>query len=379
MFILGRRVLSVAFGTEGGVSSGAMTHFGTLPDGRKTTLYSLVNARGARVDICDYGAIVVRLLVPDREGRLDDVVLGYSRVEDYVQATPYFGAVVGRYGNRIAHGRFTLDGRTYPLVTNDKPGGAPCHLHGGTVGFDKVLWAVRPSPAGPTSSLVLHYLSRDGDEGYPGNLDVTVTYTLDDDHALRVDYRATTDKPTPVNLTQHSYFNLKGEGRGDVLGHILTIHGSQVAEVNAGMIPTGRLVPVSGTPLDFTQPRTIGERVNAPHEQLLFGRGYDHTWVLDKPSGRMALAATVDEPESGRRMEVLTEEPGVQFYGGNFLDGSNIGKRGQAYQHRHGLCLETQHFPDSPNQPAFPSTLLRPGETYRTSTVYRFSTNAVVR
>lgn len=353
-----------------------MTHFGTLPDGRKTTLYSLVNAHGARADICDYGAIVVRLLVPDREGRLDDVVLGYNRVEDYVHATPYFGAVVGRYGNRIAHGRFTLDGRTYPLVINDKPGGVPCHLHGGTVGFDKVLWTVRPSPADRRQSLVLQYVSKDGEEGYPGNLDVTVTYTLDDDHALRIDYRATTDKPTPVNLTQHSYFNLKGEGRGDVLGHVMTIHGAQVAEVNAGMIPTGRLLPVTGTPLDFTRPRVIGERVNDSHEQLRFGRGYDHTWVLDKTSGRMALAATVDEPESGRRLEVLTEEPGVQFYGGNFLDGSNIGKRGQPYQHRHGFCLETQHFPDSPNQPAFPSTILRPGETYRTSTVYRFSTNA---
>ncbi|AOS43550.1 Aldose 1-epimerase precursor [Lacunisphaera limnophila] len=347
--------------------------FGPLADGRATTLYTLVNARGARADITDYGAIVVRLFMPDRAGRLDDIVLGYNSVTDYVRSSPYFGAIVGRFGNRIAHGRFTLDGQTYPLATNNTPGNLPCHLHGGNVGFDKVLWSATPAVVDGAPTLTLQYRSPDGEEGYPGNLDVTAVYTLGHDNSLRVDYRATTDRATPVNLTQHSYFNLQGEGRGDILDHQLQLHASHVTPVNAGLIPTGRIAPVAGTPFDFTTPQRIGDRVDAPDEQLQFAGGYDHNWVLDSQSGQLALAATASEPTSGRTMQVWTQEPGVQFYGGNFLDGSAVGKSGQPYGRRSGFCLETQHYPDSPNQPAFPSTILRPGQTYRTSTVFKFS------
>lgn len=351
-----------------------MIPFGKLPDGRAARLFSLVNSRGARVDITDYGATIVRILVPDRAGQLDDVVLGYNRVEDYVKASPFFGAVVGRVGNRIAHGRFTLDGHTYQLATNNAPGGAPCHLHGGNVGFDKVLWQAEPTTNAGSPALRLRYLSRDGEEGYPGNLDVTVLYTLEPDNTLRCDYTATTDRATPVNLTQHTYFNLRGEGRGDILGHTVTFRAARYTPVNAGLIPSGELAPVAGTPFDFTTAHTIGARIDAAHEQLKFAGGYDHNWVLDHAAGQLALAATVAEATTGRTLEVWTQEPGMQFYTGNFLDGSNVGKRGQPYGHRHGFCLETQHFPDSINQPAFPSTVLRPGETYRTSTAFKFGT-----
>jgi aldose 1-epimerase len=347
--------------------------FGKLPDGRETTLYSLTNTNGIKADITNYGAIIVRLFVPDRQGRLDDVVLGYNRVEDYVKASPYFGAIVGRYGNRIAHGKFTLDGRTHTLATNNAPGDIPCHLHGGKVGFDKVLWTAEPLIVNNIPGLKLRYLSQDGEEGYPGNLDVTVHYWLGNDNSLKIEYLATTDQPTPVNLTQHSYFNLKGEGHGDILGHILMIKASKTTPVDIGLIPTGQFAAVAGTPFDFTTPHAIGARVNAVDEQLKFGGGYDHNWVLDHQTGQLALAATVSEPTTGRFMEVWTEEPGLQFYCGNFLDGSNLGKRGQPYQHRHGFCLETQHYPDSPNQPNFPSTILRPGQKYQTTTVYKFS------
>lgn len=350
------------------------TSFGKLPDGREAMLYALTNARGVRAEITNYGAIVVRLLVPDRAGRIDDVVLGYPRVEDYVRATPYFGAVVGRYGNRIAHGRFSLDGRTYTLATNNSPGNQPCHLHGGLRGFDKVLWQAEPLLRNDVPGLKLRYRSPDGEEGYPGNLDVTVHYWLEADATLRIEYEATTDRPTPVNLTNHSYFNLRGEGSGDILGHVLTLHASRTTPVNAGLIPTGQIVPVKGTPFDFTTPHAIGDRVNAPDEQLKFGGGYDHNWVLDHPPGESGLAATVYDPVSGRVMEVWTIEPGLQFYCGNFLDGSNVGKSGRPYAYRNGFCLETQHFPDSPNQPSFPSTILRPGQTYRTATSYKFRT-----
>lgn len=365
--------LGFAAALHAGVSSVTMTSFGKLPDGREAKLYSLVNANGVRADVTDYGAIIVRLFVPDRSGRLDDVVLGYNRVEDYAKVTPYFGAVVGRVGNRIAHGKFTLDGKAYTLATNNDPGGIPCHLHGGNVGFDKVLWSAQPTLVGNTPGLVLRYLSKDGEEGYPGNLDVTVTYTLGNDNSLRCDYLATTDKATPVNLTQHSYFNLKGEGNGDILDHVLTLKASRTTPVNAGLIPTGTIVPVAGTPFDFTTPRTIGERVNSTDEQMKFGGGYDHNWVLDNQSGKMALAAEVFEPQTGRFMEVWTEEPGIQFYGGNFLDGTLTGKSGKTYPYRSGFCLETQHYPDSVNQPSFPNTVLRPGQTYKTSTIYKFS------
>lgn len=347
--------------------------FGRLPDGREATLYTLANARGVRADITDYGAIVVRLFVPDRTGRMDDVVLGYNSVTDYARTSPYFGAIVGRFGNRIAHGRFTLDGHTHSLATNNTPNDIPCHLHGGNTGFDKVLWSARPAVTAGSPTLELRYRSADGEEGYPGNLDVTVTYTLSDDNSLRVDYHAMTDRATPVNLTQHSYFNLKGEGQGDILDHRLQLNARQFTPVNAGLIPTGELATVAGTPFDFTSPQRIGDRVNADHEQLKFAGGYDHNWVLDAQSGQLALAAMASEPTTGRTMEVWTQEPGVQFYCGNFLDGTAVGKSGRSYGHRNGFCLETQHYPDSPNHPAFPDTILRPDQTYRTSTVFKFS------
>lgn len=348
-----------------------MTPFGALPDGREARLHTLTNDSGLRVDITDYGATIVRLLVPDRDGRFADVVLGYSRVEDYVKSSSYFGAVVGRVANRIGNGYFTLDGRRFTLATNNAPGGYPCHLHGGTVGFDKVLWTTEDVSE---STLVLSHTSVDGDEGYPGKLKVRVTYTLGPDNSLRCDYCATTDRATPVSLTQHSYFNLKGEGEGDVLTHLLRLHASAYTPVNHGLIPTGSIESVSGTPFDFTAPRAIGERIDDPHVQLQFSLGYDHNWVIDRQGGGLVLAAEVEEPESGRRLEVWTEEPGVQFYSGNFLDGTQTGKCGHPYGFRNGFCLETQHFPDSVNQPRFPCTILRPGETYRTATLFKFST-----
>lgn len=352
----------------------SMRPFGKTPDGQDVSLYSLKNRHGLVAEISTYGGILVRLLVPDRHGKMGDVVLGYGTVEEYIKDSPYFGAIIGRYGNRIAHGQFKLGGRTYELAKNNFPGGIPCHLHGGKRGFDKVVWKAEPFQARDGAGLALSYVSRDGEEGYPGNLTVKVTYVLTDDDGLRIDYLATTDQSTPVNLTNHSYFNLRGEGNGDILGHELTIRAERYTPVNAGLIPTGELEPVAGTPFDFLQPHAIGERVGASHEQLTFGLGYDHNWVLQNQGGKRALAATVFEPTSGRQMEVWTTEPGLQFYCGNFLDGKTIGKNGKPYAYRNGFCLETQHYPDSPNQPAFPSTILKPGETYRSTTVYRFST-----
>jgi aldose 1-epimerase len=342
----------------------SITSFGKLADGREARLYTLTNASGAHVAITDYGAIVVRLVMPDRQGHLDDLVLGYNRVEDYVRATPYFGAIIGRYGNRIANGRFTLDGQTYSLTCNRKSRGVPYHLHGGNVGFDKVLWQAEPASRNGAVGLELRYLSRDGEEGYPGNLDITVHYWLQDDNSLRIDYLATTDRATPVNLTNHSYFNLRGEGRGDIRGHLLTIRGGHITKVNASLIPTGELMPVKDTPLDFTTRHPMGERMQAADEQLKFCGGYDQNWVLDHPRGQLALAAEVSEPETGRTIEVWTDQPGMQFYTGNFLDGSKIGKRGTPYAIHTGFCLETQHFPDSPNHPEFPSTILRPEKPF---------------
>ena len=348
--------------------------FGILPDGRAATVYTLVNAQGMRADISDYGATLVRLFTPDRNGRLDDITLGYDRVEDYVKNSPYFGAIVGRYGNRIANGRFTLDGQTYTLTTNNAPGGQPCQLHGGKVGFDKVLWRAEPLLERGMAGLRLRYTSADGEEGYPGRLEVTVTYWLTHDNTLRIEYHATTDKPTVVNLTNHAYFNLKGAGEGNVLDHVLTLSARTYTPVTAGLIPTGERAPVAGTPFDFTTPQTLGARIDADHPQLRFGRGYDHNVVIDRPTaGGLAHAATVYAPTSGRQLEVWTEEPGMQVYTGNFLNDSYVGKGGRTYGLRTGLCLETQHFPDSPNQPAFPSTVLRPGETYRTATEFRFT------
>ena len=359
----------------GGFLGVSTRHFGTTKSNESALLFTLTNANGVSAEITNYGGIITRLLVPDRDGRLDDVALGYNTLDQYLANSPYFGALIGRVGNRTAHGRFTLDGRVIELpAKNNLPGNLPCHLHGGNVGFDKVLWAAQPVTKNGEPGLELKYLSRDGEEGYPGNLSVTVHYWLTNANELKVEYHAVTDQPTPVNLTQHSYFNLRGEGAGDVLGHLMQINGSKLTPVNQGMIPTGEITSILGTPFDFTTPTEIGARIGAKDEQLTFAGGYDHNWILDRRGPGLELAATVYEPTSGRVMEVLTEEPGVQFYGGNFLDGSGIGKSGKPYHYRHGFCLETQHFPDAPNHAHFPSTILRPGETYRTSTVYRFST-----
>jgi aldose 1-epimerase len=349
--------------------------FGRLPDGREARLHILQNKTGARAEIADFGGIVVRLLMPDRTGHLDDVVLGFGSVEPYVSGSPFFGALIGRFGNRIAGCRFTLDGRTYTMATNNTPGGLPCTLHGGNLGFDKVLWSATPFSEPGAAGLRLAHRSPDGDQGFPGNLTVTVEYRLTDANEFRISYSATSDKATPVNLTNHSYFNLRGEGRGDILAHQLKLRAARFTPVNAGLIPTGQLAPVAGTPFDFATARAIGGRIAEKHPQLEYGNGYDHNYVVDPVAGKkLVSAAEVYEPETGRVLEMLTEEPGFQLYTGNYLDGSLVGKRGQPYGQRSGFCLESQHFPDSPNQPAFPSTILRPGERYRTTTVYRFGT-----
>ncbi|MDZ7374308.1 MAG: galactose mutarotase [candidate division KSB1 bacterium] len=343
--------------------------FGKMPDGRAVEFFDLVNPNGLKARIITYGAIVVSLEVPDREGKLGDIVLGYDKLEKYLADSPYFGAIVGRYGNRIAKGRFVLDGVEYQLATNDGPN----HLHGGLKGFDKVVWEGSPLQEEDAVGVQLTYLSPDGEEGYPGNLRATVVYRLTSQNELRIDYEATTDKPTIVNLTHHSYFNLAGQGSGDILGHVLQINADCFTPVDPGLIPTGELRSVEGTPFDFRQPIAIGERIDWDDEQLRFGRGYDHNFVLNSSGGTLALAATVYEPTSGRVMEVWTTEPGLQFYSGNFLDGHHVGKGGKVYGHRSGFCLETQHFPDSPNKPHFPSVVLRPGEKYHQTTIYRFS------
>lgn len=348
--------------------------FGRLADGRAVTLYTLQAKSGLEADIMDYGGTVVRLLAPDRNGKLADVVLGFAQAADYPTKSPYFGALIGRVGNRIARGSFTLDGKTYTLPTNNTPGGHPCTLHGGTIGFDKVFWHATPIEREGEPALKLEYTSRDGEDGFPGNLKVEVVYSLTKDNGLRIDYEANTDQPTPVNLTNHSYFNLHGEGADTVLDHQLTIHASRYTPVDDGLIPTGELAPVAGTPLDFRTPHAIGERIGQANPQLAYAHGYDHNFVLDAAAGKLALAASVYEPTSGRVLEVLTTEPGLQFYSGNFLNGTLIGKSGKPYPFRSALVLETQHFPDSVHHPEFPSTILLPGQTYRSTTIYRFST-----
>ncbi len=349
-----------------------MRHFGFTPAGQEVALYSLINATGAVLEITNYGGIVTRLVLPDRNGNKADVVLGFNTLEEYVKDSPYFGCLVGRYGNRIANGEFVLDQKKYTLAKNNDPGGIPCHLHGGKVGFDKVVWNATPVIENKVAGLKLTYLSRDGEEGYPGNLAVEVWYWWTNENELKIEYRATTDKSTPVNLTHHSYFNLKGEGEGDILGHVLMIKAEKYTPVNNGLIPTGGLAEVQGTPFDFLKPTAIGERINTDYPQLKYAMGYDHNWVLKKAAGKLEMAATVYEVASGRAMEVWTTEPGLQFYSGNFLDGHLSGKSGKPYQFRDGFCLETQHFPDSPNQPKFPNTILRPGEKYQSTTIYKF-------
>jgi aldose 1-epimerase len=341
--------------------------FGKLPDGTPVELYALSSGRLA-AGITTYGGTLVTLEVPDRGGRRGDVVLGFDAVEGYLQKdNPYFGALIGRVGNRIGGARFALDGRTYALAAND---GAN-HLHGGLRGFDKVLWAAHPHPTPRGPALELTYAARAGEEGYPGNLAVVVTYTLTDD-ALQIDYVATTDAATPCNLTHHAYFNLEGEGSGEIVDHRLQLEASRMTVVGAGLIPTGELGPVEGTPFDFRKLTRIGDRVDAADPQLAIGRGYDHNYVLDRQGAPPWRCARVEAPRSGRVMEVVTTEPGVQLYTGNWMDGRLQGKGGKVYPRRGGFCLETQHFPDSPNRPEFPSTILRPGERYATTTVYRF-------
>ena len=347
--------------------------FGKTPDGTPVEVFTLTNKHGIKLRAMTYGAIVLSLEPPDRNGKSADIVLGYNTLAEYIKDTPYFGAVVGRYGNRIANGKFSVDGKEYTLATNNDPGGIKCSLHGGLKGFDKVVWRGEAVVKDGAQGVKFSYTSKDGEEGYPGTLNVSVTYVLTDKNEWRIDYEATTDKATPINITQHSYFNLKGEGNGDILGHEMTFKASKLTPVTVGLIPTGELRPVKDTPFDFTTAHSIGERVNADDEQMKFGGGYDHNWVLDNQDGTLALAAIVHEPTTGRILEVLTTEPGLQFYCGNFLDGKLTGKNGKPYQFRNGLCLETQHYPDSPNQPSFPSTILKPGQTMKSTTCYRFS------
>jgi aldose 1-epimerase len=366
-------------GAGGGVSSRGGTDlaatvrraaFGSTPAGEPVESYTFASAAGIEVCVLTLGAIVQALRTPDRGGAVDDIVLGHDDAAGYFASGAYFGAVVGRYGNRIAHGRFTLDGVEYQLARND----GPHHLHGGPLGFDKAVWQAHAFVEEDARGVRLSHRSPAGDQGYPGTLDASVTYTLTDDDELVVEYEATSDHATPVNLTQHSYFNLAGAGTGDVLDHELAIHATHYTPVDAALIPTGELALVAGTPFDFRRPTRIGARIDADDVQLQRGRGYDHNFVLSRPDAGLAFVARVAEPRSGRVLEVHTTEPGMQLYTGNFLHDGVAGKAGRRYGHRSGLCLETQHFPDSPNQPHFPSTILRPGAEYRSRTVFAFST-----
>ncbi|MGD1083532.1 MAG: aldose epimerase family protein [Verrucomicrobiota bacterium] len=354
--------------------------YGTTPDGKAVEIYTLRNSKGAEARIITYGGIVVSLKMPDKSGDFGDVVLGCNSLEDYEKATTYFGALIGRYGNRIGKATFTLDGATYHLPPNNNGN----TLHGGDKGFDKVVWNaqgrdslppgtqdMKPEPRGP--QLILTYTSKDGEEGFPGTLNVTAVYTLTEDNELQIDFTATTDKDTVVNLTHHSYFNLAG--KGDILGHIVTIPADKITPVDAGLIPTGEIAPVAGTPFDFRNPTAIGLRVDQTNssEQLKFGPGYDHNWVFDKKVGDLSRLARVSEPTTGRVLEVWSTEPALQFYSGNFLDGTITGKGGWVYQKHAAFCMEPQHYPDSPNKPQFPSTELKPGQTYHNTIIYRFS------
>lgn len=341
--------------------------WGKGPEGRKVERFTLKNSKGMEASILTYGGIVQTLKTPDRNGNFADVALGFNSLDEYMKPNPYFGAIVGRYGNRIGKGRFKLNGKEYKLATNNGEN----HLHGGVNGFNKRVWD--GTEGAGKNVLELSYTSKDGEEGYPGALSVRVTYTLTEDNELKIDYSATTDKDTVVNLTNHSYFNLKGAGEGDILDHEVQINADKFTPVDKGLIPTGELKPVEGTPFDFRTPTKIGARVNEKDPQLGYGGGYDHNFVLNGAQGILSLAARVMEPSLGRVMEVHTTEPGLQFYIGNFLDGTLTGKDNKVYRKRYGFCMETQHFPDSPNKPQFPSVALRPDGTYRSTTVYRFS------
>ncbi|MEQ1642752.1 MAG: aldose epimerase family protein [Pyrinomonadaceae bacterium] len=343
--------------------------FGSTADGKPVDVYTLTNSKGTEARIITYGGTVVSLKVPDKSGKLGDVVLGYDSVADYEKHTSFFGALIGRYGNRIAKGKFKIGAEEYTLATNNGEN----HLHGGVKGYDRVVWTGRAFVNASGANLELTYLSKDGEEGYPGNLSIKVIYTVTEKNELKVVYSATTDKATVVNLTHHSYFNLAGAGSGTILDHELTINADAFLPTDAGSIPTGEIRPVSGRIFDFRKPTAIGDRINMADQQLEWGKGYDHNWVLNKKGNALTIAASVYERSSGRMMNVLTTEPGMQFYSGNFLDGAIKGKGGQDYPYRSGFCLEAQHFPDSPNKPKFPSTLLKPGQKYLQTTIYQFS------
>ena len=342
--------------------------FGKTPEGKAVELYTLRNSKGMEATIMTYGGIVTSLKTPDKNGKFGDVVLGYDNLDGYLKSTPYFGALIGRYGNRIAHGKFSLDGKTYTLATNNGVNS----LHGGVKGFDKQVWTARPLASAHGPVLILTYVSPSGEEGYPGTLSVTAIYSVTEQNELRVDFSATTSEKTVVNLTHHSYFNLRGNG--DILDHVVTINADKFTPVDGGLIPTGELRPVAGTPFDFTKPHKVGERINSTDEQMKLGNGYDHNWVVNKPeAGKLSWMASVSEPTSGRTMEVWSTEPATQFYTGNFLDGTITGKGGWTYQFRNGFCFEPQHYPDSPNHPDFPTTTLNPGEKYSNTIIYKFS------
>ena len=343
---------------------------GAMPDGRKVGIFTLTNKNGLKAKVTEYGAILVSMEVPDQTGEIADVTLGYDTLAGWLTNTSYFGATVGRFGNRIKDGKFSLDGKEYNLATNNDPGGIPCHLHGGLNGFDKVLWSGKPTAS---NCVEFSHTAKDGEEGYPGNLAVKVTYTLTDEDELIWLATATTDAPTILNLVHHSYWNLSGDPTTSINDHVLTLHADGFLPTNAGLIPTGKIAPVAGTPMDFTQPTVIGERVDADFEALKFGGGYDHAWVLKNSDG-VRPAARLKDPKSGRVMEVSTNQPAVQFYGGNFIDGTTHGKGGVSYTKRTGLCLETEGFPDAPNHAHFPSAVLRPGETYTHTMIHKFST-----
>jgi aldose 1-epimerase len=370
-FAIAGLVLCNAQDARKGIDSINKEPFGKTADGVAVDIYTLKNAANTEVKITTYGAIVVSLKVADRNGKFGDVVLGYDSLDGYLKNNgPYMGAIIGRYANRIAKGKFSLNGTEYHLALNNGEN----HLHGGLKGFDKVVWIAKPLRVPNGTALKLIYLSKDGEEGYPGNLTATVIYTLTDANELRIDYSATTDKRTVVNLTSHSYFNLAGQGNGDILKHQLFLNASRFTPADAGSIPTGELRSVRGTPFDFTRPAEIGARIDQDDQQLKFGNGYDHNFVLNKQGKRLKLAARAYEATTGRVMQVYTTEPGMQLYAGNFLDGSITGKNGKVYNRRYGFCLEAQHFPDSPNKPKFPSVVLAPGQGYTQTTIYKFST-----
>ena len=345
--------------------------FGKTTEGQAVEIYTLRNSKGAEARIMTYGGIVQSLTMPDKNGKFADIVLGYDNLQGYIDKTPYFGALVGRYGNRIGSAKFVLEGQTYTLATNNGPNS----LHGGVKGFDKVVWTVVKADVGSEGPrLELNYLSKDMEEGFPGNLNVTAIYTLTDSNELKLTFSATTDKPTIANLTHHSYFNLAGQGNGDILGHLVYINSDKTTPVDSGLITTGEFADVTGTPFDFRKPTAIGARINDPDTVLQYGPGYDHNWVVNKPFSQLGLQARVEEPASGRVMEVWSDEPGLQFYAGNFLDGTITGKGGKVYQRRTGFCMEPQHYPDSPNKANFPSVELKPGQTFHNTIIYKFST-----